>query len=305
MTTEDSTSNRAATAAAAADEAATTPPQSRIRPRRVAVLYHPHVEESLVTARQLAEMLSEHGAHPMLHDAWEWGASDDDLAGLDWVITLGGDGTVLRAVRQTAERGIPITGVNFGRLGFLAELEPREALRSISDLAQGGGHIEERLMLRCRARIGGQPYGPVDALNDIFVGRGRVAHAVRLDVSVDDVPLVRFVADGLVVATPTGSTAYSLSAGGSVIGPGLDALMVTPVVPHPNPVRPIVLQADSCIDIWLGRGRDAILTIDGQVHEDLLEGDSVRVTVAPRRARFLRLEPASSFYDTLIERLRR
>lgn len=256
-------------------------------------------------ARQLAEVLTDLGAHAILDDAWEWAASEDDLAGLDWVITLGGDGTVLRAIRQTAERGIPVTGVNFGRLGFLAEMDPDDALQRIPELAGGGGHIDERLMLRCRARVGGETFGPVDGLNDVFVGRGRVAHAVRLEVSVDDVPLVRFVADGLVVATPTGSTAYSLSAGGPIVGPNLDALVVTPVVPHPKPVRPMVLHPDACIDIWLGRGRDAILTVDGQVHTDLREGDSVRMSVAPHRARFLRLESSSRFYDTLVERLRR
>jgi NAD+ kinase len=271
----------------------------------VALLYHPQVAESLVMARQLAEVLTDRGVHAMLHDAWEWAEAEDDLAGLDWVITLGGDGTVLRAARQTAELGIPVTGVNFGRLGFLAEVDPDEVLQLIPELADGGGRIEDRLMLRCQAQIDGRTFGPVDGLNDVFIGRGRVAHAVRLEVSVDDVPLVRFVADGLVVATPTGSTAYSLSAGGPIVGPDLDALIVTPVVPHPTPVRPMVLHPDVCIDIWLGRGRDAILSVDGQVHKDLREGDSVRVSAAPHRARFLRLDSSSRFYRTLVERLRR
>lgn len=256
-------------------------------------------------ARQLAATLAEAGLTAQLHDAWAWPEEDVEVGDVDWVITLGGDGTVLRAARQMAERQVPVTGVNFGRLGFLAEMDPEEALQRVPELANGGGTVESRLMLTCTAQLSGATIGPLHAVNDIFVGRGRFAHAVRLELSVDDIPVARFVADGLIVATPTGSTAYSLSAGGPIVAPTMDALVVTPVVPHPTPVRPLVLGPDATVDIWLGRGRDAILTVDGQQHQELTEGDHVRVTASEHRALFLRKDPSSRFYRTLVERLRR
>jgi len=273
--------------------------------RNVAVLYHPQVEESQDLAREIAAALAEVGVAVTLHDAWTWPGEQDGDPDVDWVVTLGGDGTVLRAARKMAAHNVPVTGVNFGRLGFLAEIEPAESIERVVSIAKGEGHVEHRLMLSCSARVSDGVYGPVDAVNDIFVGRGRVARAVRLEVSVDDIPVVRFVADGILVATPTGSTAYSLSAGGPIVFPEMDALIVTPVVPHPTPVRPLVLPPESTVDIWLGRGRDAILTVDGQEHQDLDEGDHVRVRASEHRALFLRKDGSSRFLRTLVDRLRR
>ena len=203
------------------------------------MVYHPRVEAAQAFAHVLAEAFAGRGADTLVHDAWDWAPIEHRLAEIDFVVSLGGDGTMLRTARHASRHGVPVIGVNFGRLAFLAELEPAEAMDRLPLLLENGaGRVEDRLMLRCQAQAADGDTGSIDALNDVFVGRGHVAHAVRLEVTVNEAPLIRFVADGLVVATPTGSTAYSLSAGGPIVAPEVDALVVTPVVPHPSTVRP-------------------------------------------------------------------
>lgn len=291
--------------------------------RRVGVFYHRRVAASRELAEELVAGLNARGAEARLFSAWEAREHlDPRLDALDWAIVLGGDGTVLRMAGILAERGVPVVGVNFGRLGFLAELAPESAMASACDLLAGGGRLEERLMLRAgsdrvlepvshgddQARsIGGSsdPGAVAEAVNDVFIGRGRVAHAVRLELSVDGRPLMRFTADGLVLATPTGSTAYSLSAGGPVVAPEMRAIILTPVVPHPVPVRTLVLPAQSTIDVRVRCDEEAVLSIDGQRHYVLPDGGSVRVQAAEHPARFLRTGSPQRFYQTLVDRLSR
>jgi NAD+ kinase len=272
--------------------------------RRVGVLYHPRVGPSQPLARRLVEALAEHGAEPQLFSAWEEkGGLGERLAGLGWLVVMGGDGTLVRVGRIAAEQGLPLIGVNFGRLGFLAELSPEEAVLRLPALLDGSGTVEDRLMLRAEAAQSGRSIGPLDAVNDVFVGRGRVARAVRLAVAVDGVPVIRFTADGLIVSTPTGSTAYALSAGGPVVPPELDVLVLTPVVPHPVPVRTLVLPPAATVEVTVQTDEGAILSVDGQIHHDLLDGDTVQVAAGPNRLRLLRYGPADQFYRSLAERL--
>lgn len=280
-------------------------PAGATREQRVAILYHPRVAESLHLADELVAVLRARGVKSLLHSAWDWHAIEPEIGDLDYVITLGGDGTVLRAARQTAAHGVPVIGVNFGVLGFLAEMDPEEALSRVPEMVSEGGRLEERLMLQCRAYVGGNESDPLDALNDVFVGRGAVAHAVRLELSVNGVPLTRFVADGVLVASPTGSTAYALSAGGPIVAPDLDVMIIAPVAPHPTAVRPLVLPGDAVIGIQVRRDQDAVLTLDGQEHRRLGSGDRVEVRRSPHVARFLRMGDEESFYRTLFERLKR
>jgi NAD+ kinase len=292
--------------------------------RRVGVFFHRRVAASRELAEALVADLNARGAEARLFSAWEAREIlDPRLDALDWAIVLGGDGTVLRMAGILAERGVPVVGVNFGRLGFLAELSPESALASACDLLAGGGRLEERLMLRAASdrvlepvsndgddlarSIGGsnESGAAAEAVNDVFIGRGRVAHAVRLELSVDGRPLMRFTADGLVLATPTGSTAYSLSAGGPVVAPEMRAIILTPVVPHPVPVRTLVLPASSTIDVRVRCDEEAVLSIDGQRHYVLPDGGSIRVQAAEHPARFLRTGEPQHFYQTLVDRLSR
>lgn len=280
----------------------------------VGVLYHPRIDASRDLAAELVALVRERGADARLLNAWEErGQLAGRLVGLDWAVALGGDGTVLRLAGLLASLGVPVIGVNFGRLGFLAQIDAADARSVIPRLLAGEGEVEERLMLRAACNrdvlVGGDSgpdhTAPYDAVNDVFVGRGKVAHAVRMDLAVDGRPLIRFAADGVIVATPTGSTAYSLSAGGPVVAPRMQALIITPVVPHPVPVRTIVLPATSVVDIRVQTEEEAICSIDGQRHYAVPDGTTVRVQAAPYPARFLRLGSSDQFYQTLVERLSR
>lgn len=272
----------------------------------VGLLFHPRVAESRALADALAAALAAHGVATRIADAWqEIEALDACIRASDWLIVLGGDGTMLRVARLAAAADVPLIGVNFGRLGFLTELEPGDVLAALPRLLAGDVAIEERVLLRCTGTIGGQAIGPLEAVNDVFVGRGRVSRPVRLDTSIDGTPYLRYFADGLIVATPTGSTAYSLSAGGPVVDPTMAAVVVTPVVPHPVPIKTLVLAPERVVDIVVRTDYDAILAVDGGPAHDLADGDLVRVGLSPHRARFLRLGDAAGFYAGLVERLHR
>ncbi len=224
---------------------------------------------------------------------------------LDMVITLGGDGTILRAARLAAPYGLPVLGINLGRLGFLAEMQPTEVLAKLPQLRDGRYWLEERLMLHAEHRRDGQVVGSYEALNDVFAGRGRTARVVRIDVSVDGARVGTYVADGVVVATPTGSTAYNLSAGGPIVAPDTDALLLTPIAPHLTPARSLVLPSDSTIKISIATRQNGMLTVDGGVDADVQNEDTVIITKSAHTAQFVRLGPRNYFYETLIQRLNR
>jgi NAD+ kinase len=285
----------------------TSPSTPRTRGRRVALLYHPSIPASLAMAHQLVPPLAAKGLEPLVRDASDWRA-DGEAADLACVVTLGGDGTVLSALRQAAPLGVPVVGVNFGHLGFLAELRPDETVARLPELLDGNGRLDEQLMLRCtlaEAEAGAEAGElTLDAVNDVFVGRGPEAHAVSLEVTVNDEVMAQFVADGVLVASPTGSTAYSLSAGGPILAPGLDAMVLTAVAPHPMAVWPVVVPAREAIGIRVLRTPHANLSVDGQEQQPILPGRAVRVVVSPLRALFLRPSPADAYYRTLFERLR-
>ena len=279
----------------------------RWRGRTIILLHHPRLAESLKLAASLAGALAERGLSAVVRSTADWTLTERDAADVGCVVSLGGDGTVLRAVRQTAPFGTPIVGVNFGRLGFLAEITPADALRRLPDLLDGGGRLEELLMLRCLPPgepSDGAATGRLDALNDVFVGRGPEAHAVLLEVTVNDEPLATFVGDGVIVASPTGSTAYSLSAGGPIVAPGLEAVIVTAVAAHPMAVWPIVVPATATIGVCVRRTEDAVFCVDGHLHGHVEPDSWIRVALSPYRACFLRAGPADAYYRTLFERLR-
>lgn len=272
---------------------------------RVGVLFHPRVDASRKLAAEVAEHITSKGGEPRIVDAWDDVTLRRCIPELDWMAVLGGDGTLLRSARLGAEHGVPILGINFGRLGFLSECEPGRSMEAVDHVLAGHARVEERMTLTCTARDDGRDVGPFVALNEVFVGRGGLSKPVRLDTRIDGAPLARYFADGLVVATPTGSTAYSLSAGGPVVAPGLDALVLTSVVAHPMPFTSLVVPATVRIEIVVRTDTDAILAVDGHTSNVLRDGDTVIVTAGEHRARFLRLGDPSAFYGSLIERLRR
>lgn len=215
-------------------------------------------------------------------------ADDRSLAEADVVLSLGGDGTMLRSVRLLDGATVPVLGVNLGTLGYLTEIEPdaiESSLGSIFDGDESGAwHLDERMMLD--VYVNGVHAGR--ALNEAVIEKSESGHTVRLLARIDGEPFTHYAADGLIVATPTGSTAYSLSARGPIISPRHRAVLLTPVSPHMLFDRSLVLDPSEVIEIEVSGHRRAEVSIDGQQTETLREGDIVRCTPSPACARFIR-----------------
>ena len=219
-------------------------------------------------------------------------AGDPLMRRADLVVSLGGDGTVLRAVQLAAADDAPVIGVNVGMLGYLTEVEPTaltDCLEQWFDPAGADRHsIDERMMLEVGVRSSdGSPLGSWTALNDVVVEKLESGHTVRLQVHIDGAPFTSYAADGLILATPTGSTAYSLSARGPVLSPRLRAVLLTPVSPHMLFDRSLVLDPSEVVDVEVLGHRPVALSVDGRVVATLAEGDVVTVRPAEHVARFV------------------
>jgi NAD+ kinase len=218
----------------------------------------------------------------------------------DLVIAVGGDGTMLRAGHLCAPLGIPLLGINEGHFGFLIELE-RDAWReAMPRLASGDFRLEERMLLHVELWRARQLVGSWEALNEALVGRGRVARPVHLSASLDGSPLTTYVADGLLIATATGSTAYALAVGGPVLPPTLRNLVLVPVAAHLSLDRAIVLSQGAAISVELQRGEEALLSVDGQQPIDVRIGDRVDLRASQHSLNFLRFHEPSYFYTRLL-----
>jgi NAD+ kinase len=228
---------------------------------------------------------------------------------IDLMLVIGGDGTILRAVRQLSGRTIPVLGVNRGVLGFLAEVSMDEAEAAIPSLLGGDGVIDERRMLDVTVQRDGKDVFTGTALNEAVIAQGTIARLLDLRTEVSREPLATFHADGLIVATPTGSTAYALAAGGPVVHPALSALILAPINPHSLTQKPVVIPGDSEVTVEVIQSGDAFhdarvgLTLDGQVYFELGRGDRVSVCAHAEPARFLR-RPHDRFFFTLRSKLR-
>ena len=220
-------------------------------------------------------------------------ADDRSPAGAGLVLSLGGDGTMLRAVGLLDGAPVPLLGVNLGRLGYLTEIEPEQLVSSLERFLAGSeaGHwqYDERMMLAVQVRTGdGVTLGSYRALNEAVVEKCESGHTVNLLVRIDGEPFTSYAADGLIVSTPTGSTAYSLSARGPVVSPKHRALLVTPVAPHMLFDRSLVLDPNETVEIEVLDGRNASVAIDGRPVRELTDGAMVRCTPAAETARFVR-----------------
>lgn len=223
---------------------------------------------------------------------------------LDALLTLGGDGTLLRGARLIASHQVPIIGVNMGRLGFLTCCGGDQLTEALDHLARKEYTVESRMGLGATIdRNGGAVRESWVALNDVVVHKGGVARMASLKVGVNGEPIATYAADGIVISTPTGSTAYSLSAGGPVVFPTLESILVTPVSPHTLAIRPLLLPADSEVTVQREDGpTDIMITVDGQVGATFGMDETLRVHRAGRPILIIRL-PKSSFFTTLRKKL--
>jgi NAD+ kinase len=215
-------------------------------------------------------------------------------------LSLGGDGTLLRTARFLDGAAVPILGVNLGRLGFLTSCSASDLKVALEAVAAGDYDVDERMALRAEAtHADGTPAEEWQALNDIVMHKGGFARMLSVRVAVDDEVLGAYNCDGIVVASPTGSTAYSLSAGGPLVTPSLDSIILTPISAHALAIRPIVLPPNVTVTLASIDGPDEVLvTIDGQAGTQLASGDRLTVRRAPRAVRIVRF-PGNSFFDRL------
>ena len=221
----------------------------------------------------------------------------------DLAVILGGDGAILSTARRLGRNQVPAIGVNLGKFGFLAEVAPVQFRERFADVLAGRYRVSSRMRLSCTLLRGGEVVVEHVALNDAVVSRGALSRLVAIGLVVDGTRATTYNGDGVIVSTPTGSTAHSLSAGGPVVDPGLEAFVVTPICPHTLTNRPVVLPAGRCIELRA----DAIpvdvgLTIDGQVYQGIASGDSVVVRRAADDFKLIDLG-LRTYYDTLREKL--
>jgi NAD+ kinase len=270
---------------------------------KAGLLHHPKLPESLALAQEMAHHLEESGVAPWLCSAWDEDAIARCVGDFDLLITLGGDGTILRAARMAAEHAVPILGLNLGRVGFLAEIDTGDWREKLQRVMAGEYWLEEREMLRAELRRGRNTLGDFEALNDVVIGRGSLARVVRLATYIDGSYLTTYTADGLIVATATGSTAYALAVGGPILPPELRNFLLIPVASYLSLDRAIVLSEGAKVEIEVSTDHHAILTIDGQIHMELEDADRVAVGASPHICRFVRLRDRTYFYHNLMKRL--
>ncbi|MDP3064428.1 MAG: NAD(+)/NADH kinase [Chloroflexota bacterium] len=280
--------------------------------KAIGIVFNQRVKQAVELASALVERL---GARSQ---TWSCPAVDVDAhagearsTGL--IITVGGDGTILRAVRLAAPHGIPLLGINLGRLGFMTELKAEEALARVPEFLDGAGRVEERTMLQAEVLTERMRQEPLreerpgrllfHALNDVVVGRGAVSRLVHIRAKVDGVDLAAYRADAVIVSTATGSTGYNLAAGGPILQPQSPNILLNPVAPHLGIGTALVFLPDTVIELVAESEGQCTVSIDGYVDMALSPQDSVRVTRSPYVARFLRLNPQSHYYATLIQRL--
>jgi NAD+ kinase len=278
--------------------------QSDISIKRIGVLHHPKIPETQRVAAEITDFVGQLGITAWLASTWDEPRVRDQVEYLDLALVLGGDGSTLRTARMVAPHGVPIVGLNMGRLGFLSELTPDDWRAKLPRILAGDFWIEERVMLRGQAQRSGTIFGEYEALNDVVISRGSLARMIRVRTHIDGGHLLTYAADGVIVATPTGSTAYALAVGGPIMPPELHNILVIPIAPHLSLERAIVLSEGAVVDFAIGTDHEAILTVDGQFALALADGDQVVVRACPYQARFARVQERTYFYRNLMARLR-
>lgn len=272
--------------------------------KSVGVLDHPKLPATGDVAEEISAALREWDVTPHRAKTWDTQSLEAIMPELDMIVVLGGDGSTLRAARVAAPHGVPVTSVNMGRLGFLSEMTPANWREMLPRMLKGDYWLEERMMIRSETYRFDTLLSKHEALNDVVVSRGTLARIVRTETRVDNSPLTTYACDGLIVATPTGSTAYALAAGGPILPPTLKNFVLVPIAPHLSLDKPVVLSQGSTVEIIVHTDHQAILTADGQNEITLKDKDRVTVHASEHVALFARVQPPSYFYRTMMARLK-
>jgi NAD+ kinase len=279
---------------------------------RVGVVAKPDASQAVEVLRRLVAWLAEHGlavtlekeTADLLPAAAGPAVRKSDLPGLvDVLVVLGGDGTLLSTARAVGGLGVPILGVNLGDLGFLTATTRDEMFAALKEFLAGRMTVEERMMLAARIVRRGEVVSEHAGLNDVVITKSAMSRIINLKVAVEGEHATAYRADGLIVSTPTGSTAYSLSAGGPILFPTMDAVVLTPIASHTLTNRAIVLPGSVRIEVTLLTDQEVMATVDGQVGVPLLEHDTVEIRQAAARIRLVRF-PQRDFFSVLRSKLK-
>ena len=280
--------------------------------KTIGVISRPRRANLSVVVPALLKWLAEHGLRVVYDEetacalpAPASGLSRDQVAAQsDLLLVLGGDGTLLAAARVAAPRGIPILPINMGSLGFLTSFTVDELYPALEETLAGRSSVSERVMLQVELLRGGSPVDQQHVLNDAVINKSSLARMIELELLIDGDFVCRYRSDGLVVATPTGSTAYSLSAGGPILHPAVEAFVITPICPHTLSDRPVVVRDFSCIEVKLASNAEsAFVTLDGQKGVPIAEHDRIRITRSPQCLKLIQ-PPKKSYFEILRNKLK-
>jgi len=275
-------------------------PRSPNRLQNVAIAAHPSLPDAMGEVVKIEAALRENGLQTFTGLLYDKALSRQLTAGeFDLLIALGGDGTLLRAGHLCGPSGIPILGINWGHFGFLMEIRHNQWQEMLPRLLAGDYWLERRMMLCAELLRANERLGRWEVLNEVYVGRGQIVRPVHLDANVDGRHLTTYVADALIAATPTGSTAYALAAGGPILPPELRNILLVPVAPHLSIDRAIVLAEGSSVSITVHTAHQAVLSIDGQASVNIKDGDQVSAFASEHTVQFVRFQDPGYFYRNL------
>lgn len=269
--------------------------------RRIGFAYNPTIEATVELAARASGWCRRRGIDEWRAQAGDSEALEAELPTTDALVVLGGDGTFLRAARAVAEVDVPLLGINLGKVGFLSKAEASDLEPVLEKISAGDFTIDERLAIEgriLRQGVGDDAARHV-ALNDIVIARGSLARVCRLDVSIDDSHLATFIADGLVVASPTGSTGYSFSAGGPILDPESRNLVVTPIAAYLSAIRSVVVSPQQVVRCRVVDAFEALVSVDGREDLPIAVGDVVEVRAMDRPIRLIEPKGAQPFWDLL------
>jgi len=275
--------------------------------KKIGILYHPLNEAACTLAEEVNRFLPSQGVSAWLCSSWEGENARAQLDGTELLLSIGGDGTILRAAQVALLTKTPVTGINMGKLGFMTELRADEVMSKLPALIAGEGWIDERAMLEAELMPSEPGSGlPLKqyALNDVVVARGAIARVVNIEAKVDGETLANYRADGIIVATATGSTGYSLAAGGPILHPQSEEFLLLPILPHLTQGYSLVLSKSAEVSLHLSTTYQATLSIDGNMNLPLDSGATINIRQSDQTTRFLRIHPRKSFYGTLEQRLK-
>lgn len=270
---------------------------------RIAVFYNTAVPRAKSLAGEIRDWLVKQDIDVWVGESGDREKLEEIIGGLELIVILGGDGTTLLGARIAAPHEVPIFGVNLGRVGFLSEAPPTGWQSKLDKVIKGEFWIEKRLMLTASISRDDEPIALLSALNDIVVSRGSMVRVVRFHLYVDGDHVITYTADGLIAATPTGSTAYSMAAGGPLLPPRLQNFLILPVAPHLSFERPIVLHQEAKVKIRVEMEHEAIATADGQDAIALQSGDEVTIGKHSCESHFARVDGPNYFYHRLMQHL--